>query len=632
MKNKWFRLYKNAARGDSVQFLWLFGITSVLLVITWLLNKFFFHIPFAETLGMVFDPGHFMDFTSGWPFLLQVFVNLMGVVLVGGFLVSVLTNILSGWGESYNNGSARFRFRNHLLFLGSDKVMAATIAGVAARGENRKRKIVVLSEHDAETLRYELFAAIDTDTCKRIVVLQGDITSIEQLRSVYALDSAAIYIMGEDADDGHDAHVLECLAALKQLKQVSSAKASSSTALLDCYLLCNNFSTLRLLQLQTERQSDSGINLVVLNRFESLAQRVFVTRQPVSGDYSYPLLDRTPLMPDSDGFVHMVIIGMTQMSYAVATTVAHIAHYPNFIRDHNLRTRITFITDPMEQEADFFRGHFNSLFELSHWHQYELHNDKLKLVKENKSFPNGDFLNVEWEFISAGVETEAVRSWLSACVADTRQQITLAVVGDNGFDNLAAAMYLPEPVLSSKIPVLIYQPEGAAEVEWMRKNNGFSQFYPFGMSDNCYDDGFVTRLRWAKETNLTYAQEFDHITDKSADDLWKRLRLAAQLSNIYHANFALATLRRYPLDSITRAEMEHMRWNVEKLLVGYRALDTETRNDLEWGRVPDAAAKADELKAHFYHYNIAPFADLRQESIDKDSILIESLARKLNLS
>ena len=612
MTNKWFRLYKNASRGDGVQLIWLSAIIGVLLISTWLINKFVLHIPFAETLGMVFDPGHFMDYITGWQFVLQVFINLIGVVLVGGFLISVLTNIISGWGEAYNNGSARFRFRGHLLFLGSENSMASTIAGVASRPENLKRKVVVLSRQDASALREQLFAELDEQVSDRVVVLQGEITKQEQLLSVYIADASTVYIMGEADDAGHDVHVLECLNEIKHV-------LPKREQLLDCYLLCYNFSTLRLVQMQTEKQSEAGVDLVVINSMESLAQKVFVTNMSI---------DRNQLSYDSECYAHLVIVGMTQMAYALSTTAAHVAHYPNFLRDNRLKTRITFIAENIQQEADFFRGHFDSVFEMSHWKQYELREDKLVAVAENNELSKGDFLDVEWEFVSAGVETSAVRDYLSTAANDKKRVLTIAMAGNNGFDNLAAAMYLPDEVLASDTPILIYQPEGNATVEWMRKSKMFEHFCPFGMGGNCYDDSFQTRLSWAKETNMTYEQTYGNPAGRTRNQLWTGLRPAAQFSNIYHANYAIATLHRMPQEYM--APLEHNRWNMEKLLVGFRAIDKSLRDDLEWGRIDNATEKAAELKARFYHYNIAPFEDLNHVSVEKDAVLTAALAAKIN--
>lgn len=621
MKNKWFKLYKNASRGDGVQFVWLFCITAVLILVAWLVNKLVLNISFADTLALVFDPGQFNGYECGWKFVFQLCINLVGVVLVGGFLISVLTNILTGWGEAYNNGSARFRFRNHLLFLGSDKSLAGTIAGVAARETNKKSKIVVLSKADSSELREKLFAELDEKVADRVVVLQGEITNSEQLESVHTAAAKAVYIMGEAEDAGHDAHVLQCLSMIKKL-------LPKDGQLKDCYMLCNNFSTLRLLQMQTERQSDSGVNLIVVNNMESMAQQVLVTHRPVGFDYQYPSLDRDMITYESERYAHLVIIGMTQMAYAIATTAAHIGHYPSWLRDHSLRTKITFIADNIEQEADFFRGHFDTLFEMSHWTQLAQTDGKLVKTAQNSELLKGDFLDVEWEFVSAGVETTVARDYLNNAASDANQVLTIAFVGDNGFDNLAAAMYLPETVLGSDTPILIYQPEGNATVEWMRQSRVFENFYPFGMGDNCYDESFLTRLGWAKETNFTYEQHFGNPEGKTADGLWAKLRLAAQFSNIYNANYALATLCRMPKQYM--AALEHNRWSMEKLLEGFRAIDKKQRDDLEWGRVENAQAQIDDLKAHFYHHNIAPFEDLKPESIDKDQVLTAALTEKIN--
>ena len=36
---------------------------------------------------------------------------------------------------------------------------------------------------------------------------------------------------------------------------------------------------------------------------------------------------------ESEKYVHLVIVGMSRMGVALAVEAAHIAHYPNFIRD-----------------------------------------------------------------------------------------------------------------------------------------------------------------------------------------------------------------------------------------------------------------------------------------------------------
>ena len=102
-------------------------------------------------------------------------------------------------------------------------------------------------------------------------------------------------------------------------------------------MACDHLSTLRIMQLQTE-PLPTDFHLTVTNALESWAQRVLVSQE------GYPHLYRKDsFSPDDNEYVHLVLVGATQMAYALAITTAHIAHYPNFLTKQK-RTRITFIT------------------------------------------------------------------------------------------------------------------------------------------------------------------------------------------------------------------------------------------------------------------------------------------------
>jgi hypothetical protein len=110
-----------------------------------------------------------------------------------------------------------------------------------------------------------------------------------------------------------------------------------------------------------------------------------------------------------------------------------------------------------------------------------------------------------------------------------------------------------------------------------------------------------------------------------ADERWKELSVALKWSNLYNAytiRTKLATLRAMRglnLDDTSRdqnylseteveemARVEHNRWNVEKLLMGYR----KPHRDEDKYANPDCAAELKKNKERFIHHDIRPFDQL----------------------
>lgn len=194
--------------------------------------------------------------------------------------------------------------------------------------------------------------------------LNGSRTIEQTLRNVQTEEAYSIYILGEDNEIDHDSINLECWNLVKHVcRDVRRA--------VQCYLVVDRVSTYHVLQFG-KRETDTWLYLNIINSLENWAQRVLVSREyetdarcGASGKVKYPAIDRDGISADSDKTVRFVIYGMTQMSYAMASTVAHIAHFPNFRNGKN-RTRICFVAPDIREEMDFFLGHYDNIFRLSH--------------------------------------------------------------------------------------------------------------------------------------------------------------------------------------------------------------------------------------------------------------------------
>ena len=360
------------------------------------------------------------------------------------------------------------------------------------------------------------------------------------------------------------------------------------------------------MQLQTA-PLPKQLHLTVMNTSESWAQRVLVNHD------GYPALNRhTHPAADDPEYVHLVLLGASQMAYALAFTAAHIAHYPNYITQ-GLRTRITLIDPQMDAHQEFLLSHYASLFRLSHYNDHVPEADY-------------DFLDIEWQFISGRAETRKVRALLAEWSQDPKQMLTVAVCSDDMRANLSTALYLPDTIMTHNIPVLVYQSTNAALAEWTRDFTRYKNIYPFGMREDCYDRTFRSRLRHAQQANEAYERNAKRLNPQRQTKTWWDLKLTLQFSNLYSANYAHSVLRY--VDPKYHAQLEHQRWMTERLLLGYKAMNKAERVRIEQLPEEEKWKAMDLLEPSFEHPNIQPFDELTEESVHKDEVMVQCLLQE----
>ena len=455
-------------------------------------------------------------------------------------------------------------------------------------------------------------------------------------------------------------------------------------ARLICHVLFEYQTTFSIFQ---SANLDPNISKVIdfrpFNYYESWAQKVFVENEATLSfnddkkdkPIKYKPLDNNGLTEQSDEHVHLIVVGMSKMGVALALEAAHICHFPNFI-EKGIRTRITFIDSQASQEMNFFKGRFKDMFEIARWRYIkaddytipglfnktrdEIYNetatwrDPLKDSASESAYKhlaiNGEsFLDIEWEFIEGSLECPSVQHYLTLAAQDNNSLLTVAICLPQAHQATAAGIYMPREVYINAQQVLIYQRESAEIVNTMDNE----KIRPFGMLECCYNLANDDKaFRQAKLVNFVYCtynndkekakiheeEKIDIITDK-AEEFWAKCTVEDIWSNFYSANSFPSKLRAYDIatadyttmgntidSSITSfATVEHNRWNVEKLLTGFRPLTKDESDTLE-SLLKRAAYtceshlnrsewknKRNALKArpHKAHVNIRPFDMLK---------------------
>lgn len=644
------------------QIAWLFGIlTLVMGIALWIQSYCTARLHDMRILELLLDPGAFVmqeGDPQGYERLPLLVLTFIGTIFFTGGLISVVSNILTGRIARFRQGEIRYRFDRHIVLLGASDTAAGLIRELHAAPEHRGHDIVLLTQADAESMRRKLHTELSASQERRLTILHGQRDSREELEKIHIRRADCVFLLGDEGEQEHDSVSIN---ALMQISAILGTEWRSRP--LPCHVSFEYQSSFQIFQLadfEKAAQMKSRIHLSATNLHENWAQRVLVSgRCSRNGEeIRYPSLDRGGIRAESDRYVHLIVAGMSRMGVAMGVTAAHIAHYPNFVT-RGIRTRITFIDPDAGREMNFLQGRYEPLFRLSHHTLRTFDAAGRETLRVHT--PAEDFLDVEWEFIQGGIESPAVRRLLEEWTADEKALPVLAICGNAAPDNVAAALCLPQPVYERQVPIFVYQQETAAILDIARRSFRYRNLYPFGMMCESYDAALKQRIRKARRINYIYeyffaaknaaqkqaqqrgetfdagafAAEFTlpEWPDDAVDRCWHDLPLALQWSSIYAANAIPTKLRSLGIDPLrprpltqpeeeTAARVEHNRWNIERLLMGYRPATAAERE-----RAAADNAYNKELKERFIHINIAPYEALPEEIRAIDRILTRCLHR-----
>lgn len=613
---------------------------------------------FSDVLEVYLDPGNFgtkvntsyinLDATKdgrvcidnekkeGFPYWAFLFTALAGAIAFAGVLISMCGNYVQQRVGKYRKGYVRYDFRNHTVILGCNDMVPTLIRQIVGdKKEKFKGKIVLMTSRDVEAVREQLFTDLDRKEQDKIVLVHGNRLSAEDLKNICVSKAKRIYLIGEDDDVDHDTLNINSLEII--------AKQIPENMKIGCVTYLRNRSTFVLFQTSDIMDEvKKKIDFYPFNFYETWARKLFVSCESKINGVSYPSLDRDGIDKDSDKYVHLIIVGMTQMGVMLGMEAAHVCHFPNFSTKRR-KTKITFIDENADAEMKFLVGANNRFFENC---RYTCRHDGCEMPL------NADgFLDVEFEFIKGNVVDGWIRSYIEECADNDREILTIASCMDDTAKSLAAGLYLPDAVYDKglsvdgrkekdEVVVLVRQDTSAELLNIIKKGNAkyrkYRNVYPFGMlNDGCELDETLTG--WAKRVNYLYRvlDDFNgappHYPCNVVDNEWNDCSVSDKWSNIYNAMTIPTKLRSVGVDykSLTLrnlteeeigllAEVEHNRWNVEKLLMGYRPVTEKESAEIEKSIAEGGSLKKDYKNRLKAHYDIRPFADLREDKNGKN--------------
>lgn len=594
-------------------------------------------ISFWNALGHFFNAGNFNKadgIANGWVLIINVF----GMILMTGLLISVLSNLLERRVDNIENGRITYNFKKHFVIIGFDKM---TIGLVRQLHELYKdAEIVIQTIQEVPIVRHELFSYVNGETEKKLIIVSGNRNSKEDIEKLNLDTAEEVFILGEENETDHDSLNIECL---KIANTILSNSKTNDKIRKRFHVLFENQSTYAVLQQQNVEVGDL-IEFVPFDFQEKWAEKIFVNNES-----NYLPLDRVPIREESLHTVHLVIVGMSKMGVALGIEATHLCHFPNFVRDKKLKTKITFIDKNADKEMYFLQGRYQSLFNEIDYEYEDISNSS-----NNKSGKDANhFTDIEWHFIKGEIENPVVQEKIGAFSEEKNVLLTIAICLNNPSAAIAAGLYLKTVVYDTdkvrhfeqysenhtdvdtnlfNVQILIKQNTPHTILSMLEHTDKYQNVKAFGMVDDCLNvlksdnrDVLAKRVHYVydyyygKETHKqipTSIPDTDVLNEK-----WLPMVIAEKWSNRYHANMIAVKLRSFNLEELVNkqhiellAKVEHNRWNIEKLLLGFRPTKDSEKH----------ALKSD-LKKKFIHPDVKPFDELSDDMKDLDRMISEAL-------
>ncbi len=646
------------------------------------------------------DPGNQYVVEGRGNRLLVSIVSITGSVLMGGLLISIISNVIDRRVERAREGQISYKFKNHYVIIGFDKMAIGLIKQLFrqcrddAQFKNVPYLFVIQTTNDVEMVRHELLSKLDAEIDRRTIILHGGRDSREDLEALRLPYCKEIFLLGEEGETDHDSINIECVTLVNRIlretkspepepcsiEELEAMVSRAQARCKRCNVLFEAQSTFAVFQrhdietvfslseksddtwfehLQERYKEDkpqiellSGlkqsydrlkervIDFLPFNFYETWAEKVLVRgkynpREEGEKEIGYTPIDGEGITYESDRYVHLVVVGMTSMGVALAMKAAHIAHYPNFVRDNKLKTRITFIDLNADTEFDMLRGRYKSLFTQCDYRVVDTVDPSRSYACAGKG---GGMTDIEFEFVKGAVESRPVQQLLEKwSEPDDPQLLTIAICFEVPQKSIATALYMPRAVYGKALSILVRQNISCSTIELVRKAHQYRKLRAFGMLDECYDVDDRTLVQ-ARRINYIYNKITPEMTapqsleDSVAEHLWKNLTTVHRWSNVYNAHSIPTKWRSFghldpkqvwedPALVELMAQVEHNRWVVERLIMGFRPTTVEEDEQIRSGVVK----KKEVEQKHFAHTYLKLYDELDESVKDYDRMIMKYL-------
>ena len=554
-----------------------------------------------------------------WKYLI---IGVVGMILVNGLLLLVVTSGVQRWVERIRGGQKTYKWiTNHYVMIGFDHHQSINI--INNMSIDKDNRLVILTKKDPEAVRARLQASIkDYETLRSIIIYAGGRERIKTLNLQYAKE---VFILVEGSEwESQYTRSMNILREVALQSQQPKEKLKTNILISDIKAY-NMIERLNIPKFEGIERLD----VHPFNLYDNWARLLwsYNSKKKTDGNDFYDQLDFEPI-ENTNKHVHLVIVAFNSMGRALWQEAVRIAHYPNFVENDpsdGLSKNKTIITvvDP---------------------------NSKAIEQEINVEYPNlaSQIADIEFQFREGRIEDEDVRNDLVRWAADKNEMLTVAICHSEPDTALSMALSLPQALFYtydelrfkpnektiddnlSRTRILVRQSiktsvnELTSNYNNLYKNLKFFGNYSEAYNPELMDDDIAICVNGiysgkGKDGTDLNASFYD-ISKLSEIDInehfgywekcWKTSTTEqSKLSNRYqidHYRTTLPILRRNPNIMEQMAQAEHHRWIAERTLAG-------------WKQKKDGEMRVNELKIHT---DIVPYHNLDEQEKTKDKNVV----------
>lgn len=611
----------------------------------------------------------------GWMLFASSITFLIGAFVFNGIIISIITTSIERRVQNYKEGNIHYLKSGHHIIMGYDEMVPSIISHIFNSDKDAYILILTSAEVEKirekllKTFSEAQMQKIILNYGHRVSQDIFDEIHVEGADQIYVVGNH-----DKPAHDAINVECVDCICSYLSNPEITSRPRRITCVFKDidtyaAFKTSDIFKEVRNLGIEFV-----PYNLFAGWAKQVFVTRKYSHSDSPEREYAYPSVYGDGFLPDDDCFVHLVFVGTSYFSVAFAMEAAHILHFPNY-RRHKTRITFIDKNMIEEKDEFITRNRHLFEVEPYLFADLEKGSDGYspRLCKEYVAFNDRDaeFLDIQFEFINGDIFSKDVQDlfavWAAEHKAD-RQRLSIFLALADQRLNFLMGMNMPDSVYDNRVNLFIRQDRSdnfvtnlrnadrdkvenyamvnaAGCLEQESRPGRYASIYPFGMNETafCVDN---LSLKRAKLINYLYSTA-NYSTFKFQDMLvldsipverileeagkyWADLTVALKWSNLYSAYSirtkveTLRTIRHldindssHDLDPLSDeeveilAQMEHNRWNVEKLLMGFRkARGCEDKYEFE-----AFSGNLSKNKKLFIHHDIRRFEDLR--SIDE---------------
>lgn len=407
---------------------------------------------------------------NSWPNRLLVgVISLFGSILMGGVLISTVSNIIERRVEAVRQGRVTYKkIKNHYAIIGYGEITISLIKELFSHTTAPELPtIILMTKQEAENVRRSLQSQLNKNEEERVKIYFGNIESIEELQRLNIPQTKEVYILGEQEEYGRDSKNIECV------RYISELRGNKQNELLHVYVQFDripSYSNIQKLTLPTEYFMQNGKQNILFRPFnfhENWARKLWSfyadnnCYEPLDYRSIQVVKEKGHYVANSEDFVHLVIVGFNRMGRALlleALRICHFANYDDSIpSEKRIRTHITIVDKELDTQKDYFQAQFPYI-------------DK-------------QIEDIIIEYRSQDICHPELRKEIEDWSNDSHRMLTIAVCLKDPDMSLSIGLSLPSDAYRNEIPVLIRQElqNGLGKLINQDKEGRYKKVKVFGM-------------------------------------------------------------------------------------------------------------------------------------------------------